>query len=129
MKRKKPLLTPVKGLIINWKDRSRDLDRADVFEHKTNHKNPIYRLMSQEIFDRVHDLIVKKQRLFWHIDVSVVFVYPDRTEQRSSGEFEAWTTFEEIAPTCVQIHQEGLREGNIEHYKYTEFTATCLKVA
>ena len=129
MKRKKPLLTPVKGLIINWKDRSRDLDNADVFEHKTNHKNPIYRLMSQEIFDRVHDLIVKKQRLFWHIDVSVVFVYPDRTEQRSSGEFESWCTFSEVAPHCVQIHQEGLREGNEEHYKYTEFTATCLKVA
>ncbi len=128
MKRKKSPLAAVKGLIINWKDRSKDLDKADIVEHKTSHKNPVYRLMSQEIFDRVHGLIVKQRRLFWHIDVSVVFVYPDGTEQRSSGDFEAWTTFDEIAPTCVQIHAEGLREGNIEHYKYTEFRCECLKV-
>ena len=129
MKRKKSPLTAVKGLVINWKDRSKDLDKADIVEHNTSHKNPVYRLMSQEIFDRVHGLIVKQRRLFWHIDVSVVFNYPDGTEQRSSGEFEAWTTFEEIAPTCAQIHAEGLREGNIEHYKYTEFRCECLKVA
>tara|TARA_R110000751_G_scaffold99502_4_gene193043 strand:- start:240 stop:629 length:390 start_codon:yes stop_codon:yes gene_type:complete len=128
MKRKKSPLTVVKGLIINWKDRSKDLDKADIFDHNTSHKNPIYRLMAQEIFDRVHSLIVKKRRLFWHIEVDVVFVYPDGTEQRSSGEFESWCTFSEVAPHCVQIHQEGLREGNEEHYKYTEFTATCLRV-
>ena len=128
MRRKKSPLTAVKGLVINWKDRSKDLDKADIFDHNTNHKNPIYRLMSQEIFDRVHSLIVKKRRLFWKIEVDVVFVYPDNTEQRSSGEFESWCTFSEVAPHCIQIHQEGLREGNEEHYKYTEFTATCLRV-
>ena len=129
MKRKKSPLTVVKGLIINWKDRSKDLDKAEIFDHNTSHRNPIYRLMSKDIFDKVHSLIVNKRRLFWKIEVDVVFDYPNGTQQRSGGEFEAWCTFSEVAPACVQIHQEGLREGNIEHYKYTEFTATCLKVA
>lgn len=129
MKRKKSPLTAVKGLVISWKDRAKDLDKADIFDHSTNHKNPIYRLMSKDIFDRVHSLIVKKRRLFWHIEVDVVFVYPDGDVERLGGDFQSWCHFSEVAPACVQIHQEGLREGNEEHYKYTEFRAECLKVA
>ncbi|MDB4261376.1 hypothetical protein N9878_00775 [bacterium] len=122
-------LAAIKGLVVSWKDSAKDLDKAEVFDHKTSHKNPIYRLMSAEIFNRSHKMIVSERRLFWLIDVSVVFNYPDGTEQRSSGDFESWCTFGEVAPHCVQIHSEGLREGNQEYYSHTEFTATCLKVA
>jgi hypothetical protein len=129
MKRKKSPLTAVKGLVISWKDRAKDLDNAEIFDHSTNHKNPIYRLMSKEIFDRVHSLIVNRRRLFWKIEVDVVFDYPNGTQQRSGGEFESWCCFSEIAPHCIEIHAEGLREGDEQYYQYTEFRAECLKVA
>lgn len=129
MKRKKSPLTAVKGLVISWKDRAKDLDKADIFDHSTNHKNPIYRLMSKDIFDKVHSLIVNKRRLFWKIEVDVVFDYPNGTQQRSGGEFESWCCFSEIAPHCVEIHADGLREGDEQYYQYTEFRAECLRVA
>ena len=129
MRRKKSPLTAVKGLVISWKDRAKDLDKSEIFDHSTNHKNPIYRLMSKDIFDRVHSLIVNKRRLFWKIEVDVVFDYPNGTQQRSGGEFESWCCFSEIAPHCIEIHAEGLREGDDQYYQYTEFRAECLKVA
>ena len=122
-------LSAVKGLVISWKDRAKDLDRADVFDHKTTHKNPVYRLVSKDIFDRSHKMIVSGRRLFWHIEVEVVFNYPNGTQQRSGGDFESWCMFGEVAPHCAEIHADGLREGNEKYYSHTEFTATCLRVA
>ena len=64
--------------------------------------------MSKDIFDRVHGLIVKQRRLFWHIDVAVVFVYPNGDVERLGGDFQSWCTFSEVAPACTARDYRGI---------------------
>jgi hypothetical protein len=128
MKKTKKALAPMKGLVIHWKDRAKDLDKAEIFGHKTTHKNPVYRLMAQDIFNRAHKMMAMERRFHWLIEVAVVFEYPNGITQRSSEEFNCWCFFAEVAASCVQIHSRSLLEGNEEFYTHTEFNATCLEV-
>lgn len=112
------------GLRISWTDKDPLSKEPNILDGKVSHANPILRLAADSIWSRYRDWITKEQVFLWRIDITVVFEYPNGTQQEEQRRIIARHKLWDIANECEPAIKDAMRHGN--NPLHTKFICECL---
>lgn len=119
----------VKGLILTWEDKDpRSTKGCDVTAGIVTHTNPVLRLSARKIFTQNYLWLYTQVPLVWMVEITLVFKYPNSTEQRETREVEGCFVFRDIADFLLEQFNDALRYGNEEHYQTTLYRIRCVSI-
>lgn len=119
----------VKGLIIEWEDKNPLRDTKAPIDGTVRHRNPVFKLCAQKVFRDYGEWITDRQPFHWLITITVVFKYPNGTEQLEERELEAFAKLADINDHSLSAIKDALRHGDRNCYRTTRFQIECVDTA
>lgn len=119
----------IKGLIITWKDRDPLTESSHVIPGYCTHRNPVYRLSAQKIFEDYGEFITNRQSFRWRLNIDVIFDYDNGRRQIESRELEGFATISQLNEYAMEQIQDAMRHGDMNKYVHTEFRIECIGVS
>lgn len=119
----------VKGLIIEWEDTDPLTSTQTRIDGTVSHRNPVFKLCAQKVFRDYGEWITDRQPFHWLITITVVFKYPNGTEQLEERELEAFAKLADINDHSLSAIKDALRHGDKNCYQTTRFKIECVDTA
>lgn len=117
----------LKGLVISWSDTNPLMDSADssdITDGKVTHKSPVLRLQADKIWRDFSSWITHRPGISWRIDFTVVFRYPNGTEQHEARRVVKNARLHDIAHAVEPHIAAAMRRGGVP--VVTHFVVECL---
>lgn len=119
----------VKGMIIEWDDKDPLRDNITNIKGRIRHRNPVFNLCVKDVYRDFGEWITTRQPFRWLVEITVVFNYPNGTQQNETRELEAYALLRDINEYCLDQIKDAMRHGNEQHYTTTKFKVECIDTA